>query len=149
MSMLEYLHLEGQLDSGRIRDLRLLYGTRARGGEKILFHERVGQILGSYMNAQSQADAEHGHCATLYLTGETQRSPNQVQGRESLSTGRIEHRNRRIRPTDLLEALGPAHDRKTTVAYVCGPQKMTDEFVEVLSRAESMDTRRVFCEKWW
>lgn len=149
MSMLEYLHLEGQLESGRIHNLRLLYGTRAREGEAILFYERLVHILGGDVHAQSQAAVEHGPRATLYLTGETPWSPSQVPGHESLGPGGLEHRHRRIRPADLLEALGPVDGRKTTLAYVCGPPKLTDEFVEVLSRAEGMDSQRVLCEKWW
>jgi ferredoxin-NADP reductase len=149
ISMLGYIHLDAQLKAGRIRSLKLLYGTRASVGEAILFYERIGRILTDTMSGNFGADAEHGHRATMYLTGRTDWSPDQIDGHESLQPGHIEHRNRRINPTDLLEALGPLHDRKTTVAYICGPPKTTDDFVEILSRAEGMEPNRVLCEKWW
>ena len=56
---------------------------------------------------------------------------------------------RRILHSDLLDALGPERKREGTVAYVCGPPKMTDEFVEMMKRAEGMSEERVLCEKWW
>lgn len=37
---------------------------------------------------------------------------------------------------------------KDTVCYLCGPPKMTDEFVEVL-RALLGEKERVIFEKWW
>lgn len=48
-----------------------------------------------------------------------------------------------------MEALGPVEKRKGVVVYICGPPGMTDEFVEVMGRAEGMDPTMVFCEKWW
>ncbi len=61
----------------------------------------------------------------------------------------VKTHRRRIRHRDLHAALGPVSERDATVAYVCGPAGMTDEFVEVLGKAEGMDSRRVFCERWW
>lgn len=40
-------------------------------------------------------------------------------------------------------------DRDSVVAYVCGPAGMTDEVVDVLSKAEGMEQGRVLCERWW
>ncbi|KAI9849600.1 MAG: hypothetical protein M1837_002725 [Sclerophora amabilis] len=56
---------------------------------------------------------------------------------------------RRLRPTDVLASLGPPQQRSGTVAYVCGPQTLTDAFVKVIQDAENMAAERVLCEKWW
>ncbi len=150
MSMLEHLHLGSHLKPSRIRSLRLLYGTRARSGEAILFYERIVGILEKYRNSKiGPAAADHNYRTTLYLTGGNHWSPCEVSGYETLDTNHIDHKYRRITPTDLLEALGPVAGRKGTLAYVCGPPKMTDDSVEILSRADGMDSRRVICEKWW
>jgi len=78
--------------------------------------------------------------------------------------GKIEHGKfpnrtfaRRISEADLVRALdgykanlyGAEHDRQGTVCYVCGPQKMTDEFVNFLRQQPGMAEERVLCEKWW
>ncbi|KAI9737122.1 MAG: hypothetical protein M1834_000713 [Cirrosporium novae-zelandiae] len=39
--------------------------------------------------------------------------------------------------------------KKHTVAYVCGPQEMTDSVVKTLQGLENMDADKVFCERWW
>lgn len=36
-----------------------------------------------------------------------------------------------------------------TVCYLCGPPKMTDEFVEVLRGLLGGEKERVLFEKWW
>lgn len=150
MSMLEHLHLESYLRPDRIRSLRLLYGTRARPEEAILFYERIARILEEYRTGESQEGAANlGYRTTMYLTGGTDWSSDHVSGYEALHTDHVDHEYQRITRADLLEALGPVAGRQETVAYVCGPPKMTDEFVEILSRAEGMDSRRVLCEKWW
>ena len=95
---------------------------------------------------------------SLYLTGPA------AEGAASDDRGIIEHGKlpnrtfgRRITERDLSGALdgwrkpvyGPEHDRQGTVCYVCGPPRMTDEFVAFLSRQEGMSEQRVLCEKWW
>lgn len=55
----------------------------------------------------------------------------------------------RIQLDDLKEALGETESRHNTLCYVCGPQKMTDTFVEFLAKQDGMDSSRVLCEKWW
>ena len=55
----------------------------------------------------------------------------------------------RITDKDLDEALGDETDRERTVVYVCGPQVMTDTFVEYLGSRKGMTKERVLCEKWW
>lgn len=61
--------------------------------------------------------------------------------------GVIHHR--RIARADLAAAAGSPSETKGTVMYVCGPARMTDEFVEFLRGVGGMDERRVLCEKWW
>lgn len=73
--------------------------------------------------------------------------------------GRLPNRTfgRRISDLDLTQALdgyrkplyGGGYDRQGTVCYVCGPPKMTDEFVAFLQNQEGMTQERVRCEKWW
>lgn len=38
---------------------------------------------------------------------------------------------------------------KETVCYMCGPQRMTDEFVDVLRGLLGGEKERVLFEKWW
>jgi hypothetical protein len=123
-----------------------LYGTKATSDvdpQKILFLPRLMDL--------GAAAADPGVTLSLFLSG---------FGDE----GRIEHGKlpnrtfaRRISENDLISALdgfkkgvyGPEHDRQGTLCYVCGPQKMTDEFVALLARQEGMSEERVLCEKWW
>lgn len=73
--------------------------------------------------------------------------------------GKLPNRSygRRFHDNDLVHALdgyktnlfGPEHDRKNTVAYVCGPPKMTDDVVAMLRKQPGMSDDRVVCEKWW
>ena len=56
---------------------------------------------------------------------------------------------RRFVNQDLEAALGPEAERKSVVAYVCGPPAMTDWAVGVLRRSEGMEEKRVLCERWW
>ena len=150
MSMLEHQHLASHLRPSRIRSLRLLYGTRARAGEPILFYQRIARILSKYMHGEpAEAAADADYRTIMYLTGGTYWSPDDVSCYERLDTDHVEHRYRRMSSSDLLDALGPVAMRQDTVAYVCGPPNMTDEFVKMLSTAEGMESRRVLCEKWW
>jgi len=55
----------------------------------------------------------------------------------------------KMRKGEIEEALGPVEERGETVCYVCGPQKMTDEIVDMVGKVEGMDAERVLCEKWW
>lgn len=146
MSILEHLHLDSQLQPNRIRSLRLLYGTRARSGEEILFYDRISRIFRRCVDH----DAAGGdYSVTTYLTGATCWSPHAVASYDGLEVGHVEHNYRRIGTADLLEALGKVDCRDNTVAYVCGPPKMTDDFVCTMNSADGMDPSRVLCEKWW
>jgi NAD(P)H-flavin reductase len=126
MSMLEHLHLESHLMPGRMPSQRLLYGTRAKSGEAILFYERIARMLQD-QRRESRRAYESNSGAKLYLTGSAYWAPNEVSGYEKLNNDLIQHNYGRIKPADVLDALGPRAGRKNTVAYVCGPPKMIDE----------------------
>lgn len=60
--------------------------------------------------------------------------------------------SRRIKRQDLqATVIGEDADvnPKETVCYLCGPPKMTDEFVEVLRGLLGGEKERVLFEKWW
>jgi len=65
------------------------------------------------------------------------------------SRDNVSIRDGKMRKVEIEEALGPVEERGETVCYVCGPQKMTDEIVEMVGKVERMDRERVLCEKWW
>ena len=66
-----------------------------------------------------------------------------------LSRNNVSIRDGKMRKVEIEEALGPVEERGETVCYVCGPQKMTDEIVEMVGKVQGMDAERVLCEKWW
>lgn len=111
--------------------------------QKILFMPRL-------MDAIAMA-ADPNVTLAAFLTG---------LGNEGIiEHGKLPNRTygRRFQEEDLVKALdgykmsgfGPEHDRKNTVAYVCGPPKMTDEVVANLRSQPGMSDGRVLCEKWW
>ncbi|WEW57654.1 hypothetical protein PRK78_003121 [Emydomyces testavorans] len=54
----------------------------------------------------------------------------------------------RITVADLEDLIGSDRDEQArTVCNLCGPPRMTDDFVEILERI--LGNRRVFYEKWW
>jgi NAD(P)H-flavin reductase len=55
----------------------------------------------------------------------------------------------RITRADLDASLGELDKRQGTLCYICGPQVMTDAFVEYLSGRPGMAEDRVLAEKWW
>lgn len=148
MSMLEHLHLESHSMPDRMPSQRLLYGTRAKSGEAILFYEHIARMLQD-QKRESRRAYESNFGAKLYLTGSAYWTPDEVSGYEKLKNDLIQHNYGRIKLADILDALGPREGRKNTVAYVCGPPEMTDEFVEELSKADGMSPNQVLCEKWW
>ena len=124
--------------------VRVLYTVRKRTEEQeeVLFYERMRRIAESYAGSR---DVDFRF--VLYETAGGEDSTAGVEGHvESKS---VQHVSRRIKHGDLLECLGPEEARRNTVVYVCGPPKMTDEYVEVFGKAAGMEERRVLCEKWW
>ena len=114
--------------------------------QKILFLTRLMDLV--------NMEADYTNVTlSLFLTGLGEGD----QG--AIEHGKLPNRTmgRRIRADDLVQALdgyktplyGAEHDRQGTVCYVCGPPRMTDEFVAILGRQEGMDVSRVLCEKWW
>ena len=47
------------------------------------------------------------------------------------------------------EEMTPKTDISNTVFYVCGPQAMTDEFVDEIKQIPRVIPENVLCEKWW
>lgn len=130
----------------RPKEINFIYGTRATAeldASKVLFLPRL-------MDLVAAAD-DPNITLSLFLTN---------TGDEGLiEHGRFPNRTfgRRFTEADLVRALdsyknnvfGAEHDRAGTLCYVCGPPKMTDEFVDVLKRQKGMSEDRVLCEKWW
>ena len=111
--------------------VEFLYSTKFSSSfaSSILFLERLQEIKLRHLESLR---------LTLFLTGET----------ENL-IDLPEHQSRRIATQDLSTALGPESLRNKTVCYVCGPPRMTDEFVEYLANQAGMAPAQVFYEKWW
>ena len=141
-------HLASNPSSNRPH-IHFLYTARdsyPNSPERALFLHRLQYCLSLYKNSTLD----------LYLTPVPVPIPTLLSDNQTPPTAaqQIEPANpllqkRRILHSDLLNALGPEHKRAGTVVYVCGPPKMTDEFVEVMRRAEGMSEERVLCEKWW
>lgn len=105
------------------------------------------------MDLVGAADEPSNVTLSLFLTG-----PTGYEHGEKVEHGKLPNRTwaRRMGDRDLVGALDgwrggneAGEDREGTVCYVCGPQKMTDEVVEILGRQEGMEKGRVLCEKWW
>lgn len=144
MSMVSAMHGLGTgagKVGGMVKEVRMLYGTKIKDGEQILFYERL-KNLAEHWKQSGDLDFEF----TLFETG-TSLSP-----RESAQSDRgaaVKHESRRISHADLLKAIGPEDDRENTVVYICGPPQLTDDFVALLQNTPGMEERRVLCEKWW
>ena len=80
----------------------------------------------------------------LFLTATSQEQIDEAADLpENVKAGRIEK-------DDLEAAIGEDRNvRQATVAYICGPPAMTDQFVDFLGSRDGMDKRKVLCEKWW
>lgn len=123
-----------------VASIRLVYTTKVEGGpidgSRILFLERIIRLIGQAKACHVQLD--------LFLTGT---SPDQLDNARGLpanvKAGRVTH-------ADLEAALGTdIRGRQSTVCYICGPPRMTDEFVDFLAGRKGMSGERVLCEKWW
>ncbi|MCJ1420520.1 hypothetical protein MMC32_006877 [Xylographa parallela] len=121
--------------------IRFLYTSRgaAQTVDEILFYPRIRKLMAARPSPHRTLE--------LYLTG-----PGDASHVGETHGGLVEEvsvRSRRISHDDLVSALGPVEGRKGVVAYVCGPARMTDEFVGVLQGGDGMTADRVLCEKWW
>ncbi|KAJ9643507.1 hypothetical protein H2199_004186 [Coniosporium tulheliwenetii] len=122
------------------REVHFLYTTKpppAAGSKlkanEILFLDRLMAFTASPSAAESRIHLQ------LYLTGSSGSVPAKLDAPSF--PGMIHHR--RIERADLAAAVGPPSEAERTVVYVCGPARMTDEFVEFLRGVEGMDERRV------
>ncbi|KAK4574387.1 hypothetical protein LTR86_002149 [Recurvomyces mirabilis] len=132
----------------RPKEIHFLYGTKAGSSDpdpqSILFLPRLLDLVAAI-------DQPINITLSLYLTD----LGHSDQG--MLEHGKLPNRTfgRRIAETDLAgaldgwkERLPGGEGRHRTVCYVCGPQKMTDEFVGFLAKQDGMGPERVLCEKW-
>lgn len=133
--------------SSRPREIHFLYATKADSEpdpQKILFLPRLMDLVAMA--------ADPNVTLSLFLTG------------TGCSEGRIEHGGlpnrtlgRRLAEEDVVRAIDGykkqsgdiQSSRRRTLCYVCGPPRMTDEYVDVLKRQTGMADERVLCEKWW
>lgn len=124
----------------RPRRVKFVYGTKVEEGpikaSRILFLTRLMDLIKKQGDDNVNLD--------LFLTATSQK---EIDGAKDLPAhiklGRIEK-------NDLEDAIGDVRSvRQATVAYVCGPPAMTDQFVEFLSTRDGMGKRNVLCEKWW
>ncbi|TVY89359.1 Oxidoreductase NAD-binding domain-containing protein [Lachnellula willkommii] len=137
MSMLSQLVINREANDDL--EVQFLYSTKDPGASnlsRILFLERVQQAFKA-LGDKSQLQ--------LFLT----QSKDKRMDSESQVVGEETPIQRRIQEEDLLRALGPVDERGDTVCYICGVPGMTDAFVGLAQKAEGMDERNVFCEKWW
>ena len=121
---------------GMRQRVRVLYSSKREKEGKILFEDRLEGITSRWENVQGV-----DMLLSFFETGDG--------AIEEKHKGVVKRRKGRIQNEDLFDALGPQDQRKNTVVYVCGVPEMTDEFVEILSKAPGMDEKRVLCEKWW
>jgi len=127
------------------REVHFLYTTKPPPAansklkaKEILFLDRLMALAASSSTAKSSIHLQ------LYLTDD---SGTKAEFELPSFPGVIHHR--RIARADLAAAAGSPSEAERTVMYVCGPARMTDEFVEFLRGVEGMNERRVLCEKWW
>ncbi|MCJ1287773.1 hypothetical protein MMC26_007125 [Xylographa opegraphella] len=138
ISIFAHIYNQPALDPGHIRFLYTTRGT-TQAIDEILFYPRIRELMAARPSPSRTLE--------LCLTGPSDAALlNESQGSPSKE---VAVRNRRISHQDLISALGPTEERKGVVTYVCGPARMTDEFVDVLQSAEGMTEDRVLCEKWW
>jgi len=137
-------------ESQRPKEIHFLYGTKTPTSDmdpqSMLFLTRLIDLVAAAADPVNVT-------LSLFLTNTG------YEDGERIEHGKLPNRTyaKRIGKGDLVGALdgwrgkgaqGGA-GREDTVCYVCGPQRMTDEFVEVLRGQEGMSEERVLCEKWW
>ena len=133
-------------ESQRPREVHFLYGSGSSpelDTQKILFLPRLLDLVAAAADPTNVT-------LSLFFTGTG------IVERLPLEDGKLPNRTfaRRMRDQDLVHAIdglrqGGAISREGTVCYVCGPARMTDEFVDLLGQQDGMSPDRVLCEKWW
>jgi NAD(P)H-flavin reductase len=126
----------------RPKEIHFIYGTKTDSDldpQRILFLPRLMDLVA--------AESDSNVTMRLFLTG--------TGSEEPIEHGKLPNQTfpRRMSQSDLVRAIdgyGPEnHDRSSTVCYVCGPARMTDETVAFLKQQKGMSQDRVLCEKWW
>lgn len=121
--------------------IKLLYATRLVGGDldQVLFLPRLKQIFEELNHRVDGSGSIDLHLTDSHAASEKNPLP-----------AWLRIRDHRITHDQIISALrGSARDNaQQSVAYICGPPAMTDEFVGLLKAQEGMRDN-VFCEKWW
>jgi ferredoxin-NADP reductase len=129
---------------GMVRNVRVLYSTRRKDDENVLFEDRLSSMANKYQAGHAGDKlTEVNFEFTLFETS-GRRGKNKQANAEA-----TKREYRRITHNDLKAALGPENDRANTVVYVCGPPEWTDDTLRFLQKSPGMDEKRVLCEKWW
>ncbi|KAL4896738.1 hypothetical protein BDV59DRAFT_171361 [Aspergillus ambiguus] len=151
ISMLSHLnnHPDGCPSLRRPCNIHFLYSSKLpREGssespmEQVPFLSRLRQIMRSHSTSQRLQIS-----LDLFLTGLSPESP--VLREPPLD---ITVHPRRISHNDLQLALaGPegTFRPEETLCYMCGPPKMTDEFIPIIQNSLGQKKEHVFWEKWW
>ncbi|KAK3986294.1 oxidoreductase NAD-binding domain-containing protein 1 [Cladorrhinum sp. PSN332] len=142
MSMLSYISTQQELKEKV--EVRVLYSVKEpeEGLEKkmgeVLFLERIVRLF-------KQDEGGLRGSVKLSTTGRGKGGDGEI----NLDRVNIPVARRRIRLDDVEEAIGGG--KAETAVYICGPPKMTDDFVEGLTSPDriGMDEDRVLYEKWW
>lgn len=113
----------------------LLYATRAPAGwDSVLFYRRLKSLEGS----------AGGRLRVRLFSGQ--------RGGVATTDGEDGVAGRRVTLEDVRTACVGGDGvvvEEGTVVYVCGPQGMTDEFVEGIRGFDGMRREDVMCERWW
>lgn len=140
-SMLRHFEAEGCWP----RRLRLLYSLRGGEGEQGLMVRELLDLVG----------VSGGRLGVgLFFTG------GMVGGISFGGEGMKVETSRRMECSDVSDAVlggdvavesekGREEVMGRAVFYVCGPQGMTDEFVDGIRALRGVKRERVLCEKWW
>lgn len=147
MSMLSAMALRAPgWVGGMVRNVRVLYASRRRGEEEVLFEDRLSRMAEKYrVGHAGDKLTEVNFGFTLFETsGQSGKSEENKQ--KSKATKR---EYRRISHDDLSAALGSEKERANTLVYVCGPPDWTDDCVRFLEQSPGMKEKQVLCEKWW
>lgn len=133
-------------ESQRPREIHFVYGSKTTpecDANKILFVPRLLDLVAAAADPTNVT-------FSLFLTGTGSDEGGLIED------GKLPNRTfaRRMQEYDIQQALNGfradvATSRARTVAYVCGPPKMTDELVSLIGRQDGMSPDRVLCEKWW
>ena len=134
-------------------EVEVLYGSKmpSAGLAGILFLDRLtsmfkeGKVKGRLrVFLTSYEGAEGGVRTTTTTTTTTETGYEELE--EEMKG--VEIKKGRISVDELIEAVKIGHDDEKLV-YICGPPRMTDEFVGLLVQGNVVDQNRIMTEKWW